>query len=193
MVHISPQYTDESFERPWTIETKIEIFLDRTMGWQLDIADQMINGDVKSEPPINPIEHSGFAALQVLFSYFEMFGKYEDGYTGEGRSAYYFRRGVIAVWPDFNLDDKLSAHITRMYKHGRNGLYHNAATGSRIVIWGGFHASLGLGDNRLTINPHRFVKQLIIHFLGYITKLKNPDNVELRERFERRFDIDVKD
>ena len=47
------------------------------IGWKLNIADQIINGG--EEQPA--IKHSGYATLDIVFSYFEMIAKYEDGFA----------------------------------------------------------------------------------------------------------------
>src|SRR5438552_205685 len=83
------------------IEKKIEIFRERVYGWQLHIADLVINGGRNDDDTedIKPIEHSGFATLQILLSYFETIARYEAGSTEEGRSREMFIEGFLTVFP----------------------------------------------------------------------------------------------
>ena len=98
---ISPKHKRSDFPRVLTLDDKIEVFEDRTLGWQLDIAERVANG-VKADDgttKCKPTKHSGFAVLHILFSYFEMIGTLETGYTGEGRSKEYFKEGFCSVFP----------------------------------------------------------------------------------------------
>ena len=78
---ISPTYQDSDFPVPHSIDTKITLFEDRALGWKLNIAEQIINGKKKADGSEErpPIQHSGFAVLDIVFSYFEMIAKYENG------------------------------------------------------------------------------------------------------------------
>jgi len=69
---ISPKYTTLDFPNGMTIENKIDIFADRINGWQIGIAQKIIQ---------HQIQHSGFALLHIVFSYFEMIGKYLSGFS----------------------------------------------------------------------------------------------------------------
>ena len=95
---LSPSYQDTDFPVPHSLETKIALFEDRVLGWKLDIADQLINGSQEK----SPIRHSGYATLDIVFSYFEMIAKYEAGFTGL-ESGKYFKQGVYSVFPEFKI------------------------------------------------------------------------------------------
>lgn len=92
-VWLSPSYHDTDFSLPFSLEDKITLFEDRILGWKLNIADQLINGSQEK----SPIRHSGYATLDIVFSYFEMIAKYEAGFTG-GESKKYFKQGVYSVF-----------------------------------------------------------------------------------------------
>ena len=99
---ISPSFQVTDFRQPLSISDKIAIFEDRTIGWKLDIADQVINGRKRSDgsEERSPILHSGFATLEIVFSYFEMIAKYEDGFAQKGGSRKFFELGVYSVFPE---------------------------------------------------------------------------------------------
>lgn len=195
MIFVSPKYTVDHFSRPWSTDHKIEIFRDRTEGFMLDIADQMINGrrDDHGNEVFPQIANSGFAVLQVLLCYFEMIAKYEDGYVKEDCSRLYFKKGVESVFPEMTKHPEFDKHAKWLYKHARNGLYHNGATGSRVIISGTFPDSILIREDDLVINPHSLAPSIKAHLKEYVERLNDQKNVEMRSKFEMRFDTDVED
>lgn len=205
---ISPNHKNTDFQPPLSLDDKISIFEDRVIGWKLDIADQVINGKklqngTKEHPGI---PHSGYATLDILFSYFEMIGKYEAGFTQNIESEKYFKAGVISVFPSIN-EVKSSTKVPgvtgkvvpvvdflleNMYKGIRCGLYHIGATNTRVVLTGGTQNpfSIDLQNLILVVNPHLLVGVLKGHFVSYIARLRDPNNHDLRSNFEARFDFD---
>src|SRR4030066_58880 len=94
---ISPKYTTLDFPDGMTLENKIDVFEDRIEGWQIGIAKKIIQHE---------IQHSGFALLHIVFSYFEMLGKYLSGYIGEYESKANFHRGVKATFPEIGPEEE---------------------------------------------------------------------------------------
>jgi hypothetical protein len=98
---ITWRHTNGDFPVPWTLETKIHIFYERTLGWQIHIAELIANGGIHlNGTVVAPIADSGFAVLQICFSYFETIGKYVGGHdrpTGKSRDS--FKEGVKLVSP----------------------------------------------------------------------------------------------
>jgi hypothetical protein len=167
----------------------VEIFRDRTYGWQLDIADKCINGDLLRQP----MEHSGFATLLIVLSYFEMIAKHQTGYLGR-ESKKYFKKGVFSVYPNLlnEPQDIIDDLLDTLYYGARCGLYHNAITNSKIGLTGNTPVSLSFDptNSRLIINPHRLVPTLKGHLNNFIAQLRDPNNIQLRQKFERRFDTE---
>lgn len=207
---ISPLYTDNDFPSPLKLEDKIKIFSDRILNWKLNVADMMINGGTNTEikSNIEPIPNSGLASLDILFSYFEMIGKYEEGYAKNNNSRKYFNMGIASVFPQFkynlpknegsfvpvgktiSIKDKL---LDMLYKDIRCGLYHNGIVEGRIILSSKVDSSIVFDPQNATliINPHLLVPAIKEHFRKYVERLTNPDNITLRENFERRFDYVV--
>jgi hypothetical protein len=195
---ISPKFQEVDFHWPLCLDDKITLFEDQIRGWKLEIAEHMINGKSgNDEKDIQqPILHSGYAVLDVLLSYFEMIAKYCDGYTKHGKSSWYFKRGVHLVFPTLSnyppsiVEELLDA----LYIGARCGLYHAGLTDSRIILTGQEKADLrfNLANEKLIINPHLLPKTLTAHLQHYIGELRDPNNIELRENFERRLDFDRK-
>jgi hypothetical protein len=197
MVKISPRYSDTDFSWPLTLDDKITLFLDRVYGWQLDIADKCINGEKGLNGTVvrQQLIDSGFAALLIVLSYFEMIAKYIEGYQATGRSRYYFRTGVYHVFPQLGtapqviVDDLLGT----LYEGARCGLYHSALTTSRIVLTGATTTSMAFNaaTSMLIINPHLLVPALKRQLKNYEYQIKDITNTQLRQKFERRFDFDT--
>ena len=78
---ISPNYFNTDFSWPLSIDDKITVFCDRIYGWQLDIADQIINYRKGSNDEIiEGLPHAGYAVLHLVLSYFEMIAKYRASF-----------------------------------------------------------------------------------------------------------------
>ena len=178
---------------PLTFEKKVEIFYERTLGWQLHIADLLINGGqpLGTTDTLVPIRHSGFAVLHICLSYFETIGHYQKGYDGKKA----FKAGVQSVFPQLSTSYGADADelLDRLYSGARCGLYHNSMT----------VPGLGLGQptsgeameydpttKRLAISPERLPRVLEAHLEQFREKLLDPSNLELRKKFEWRFDQD---
>lgn len=189
---ISPSHQDTEFHHPLSIDDKMTIFEDRVIGWKLNIADQVINGKKRADDSIerSPIPHSGYATLDIVFSYFEMIAKYKAGFVKNGQSKEFFKQGVFLVFPELrNL--QLSNILNAMYEGIRCGLYHSGITNESVILTSEFQIALGIDiqNSGFIINPHILVKALIQHFVGYMKDLRNPNNHIMRQNFEARFDF----
>lgn len=185
--HLASEFDENS-----PIEKKIELFHDFVWGSQLHVADLLVNGgrDHDDARDVKAIPHSGYAALFILLSYFEMIARYESGERQKGsRDA--FIDGVQSVFPEVAQWPyaKANMFLNKMYAGVRCGLYHMARTRTGIAIWGNGDALTCYEANELiVINPHKLVVAIKSHFAGYIERLKDPNQTDLRKAFETRFD-----
>ncbi len=185
MAHwISPHFRSDFFGERYPdgldLVDKIAIFSDVVRGWQLDVADMVLRHD----------RHSGFAALSIVLSYFEMIARYRHGkeeYTGD--SAQRFTEGVILVFPHLAND---AAILKPLWEAVRNGMYHRATTKRGVVLDGKFKSAIALASDGTTveINPHLLVDDLQEHFSRYVSELLDPQssNAEQRTNFATVFD-----
>jgi hypothetical protein len=120
---ISPKHTTEDFKNGWTLNDKVEVFIERIQGWQLGVAKEIIDKN---------ISNNQFAILHIVMSYFELIAKYRDSFLGKDRSKQYFKKGVREVFPDIETeaDDLLNSFYTSV----RSGLYHVGRTGSNVIL-----------------------------------------------------------
>ena len=186
MPWITPCHRRADFPSRLSLEHKIVIFQKQTFGWQLDIANSCINGDLPS------MRHSGFAVLMIVFSYFEMIAKLKAGYTKQSASEHYFRCGVIDVFPHVAAlpVDGRNDLLKILYRSVRCGLYHAGTAQPRLVISGDYSQALVYDEEtgKARINPHKLVPHMIGHLSVYVASLGDPANTELRRNFEERFD-----
>ncbi len=170
--YISPNHLEGDFKEPFSIDDKIEIFADRVRGWQLTIAERCVN-----------IPHADFAALSIVFSYFEMVGNCIEGSTGSKAS---FRVGFKRVFPGIPAPD---VTLNKLYEIVRNALYHFGTVRSpHLYITRDIAEPITYKDYTFSINPTEFIATIRAHFEGYITDLKKAGNRDVRERFVRAFD-----
>ena len=193
MVWITPYSQHTAFPLPLTLESKVRIFKEKTLGWQLDIADASINGapGFSGTPLGGPILHSGYAVIQTVLVYFELIAKMIDGYADDRESAKYFRKGLLDVYPQLGADAQAAKDVHEiLYRSARCGLYHAGSTGPRVGLDGGPPLAIMYDpQNRsIVLNPHRLVPDLKQHLNEYVAKLLDPSNATLRTNFETRFD-----
>jgi hypothetical protein len=171
-----------------SFDEKVTIFRDQILGWQLDIGDACINGGLEV------MRHSGFAVLSIVFSYFEMIAKMQEGYRGTRKVRPYFNRGVIDVFPEL----RCAAPVVRnevlriLYQSARCGLYHGGLTQRRVSISADYEKPMiyDVHARSVRINPHILVPHLKSHFRNYIKALTSSSEHEgIRVNFERRFDF----
>ncbi len=186
---------------PPTFEEKVEIFYQRTLGWQLHVADLLANGGqpLGATTYISRVDHSGFAVLQICLSYFETIGHYEHGVSSpnpKGTAGYFFKMGVRSVMPRLpaesgeTLFDEL---LDALYGGARCGLYHNSMTVPNIGLGQPFDGEpVGYDPEakRLAISPERLPRALKVHLEQFRARLLDPQNVALRQKFEGRFNVD---
>lgn len=181
-IAISPNYTLASFPTPLTLDDKIKIFQDRTLGWQLKIAERCDTG----------IPHSGFAVLDIVLSYFETISKFHEGYCRTGKSRRHFEKGVYFVFPNLRKKPKkiVNNALNVLWEGARCGLYHDSITDRRITLTDILNVPMRFKPktSRLTINPNKLVQALKDHLQKYCSQLQNKRNRKLRRNFEKRFD-----
>lgn len=180
---ISPIHTLEQFDHLPNLNEKIEIFIARVQGWQIQPALDMQS---------RSIANRGFAQLLIVISFFEMIGKYRAGFIGEKSSGKYFKEGLRWTFPKISEQD--TQILDSFYTSIRNGLYHIGITAPNVIIIDAIPGSFGFNEEHraLAISPDRFVDDINIRFRVYAEELRNPANIELREAFEKRFDYDNK-
>jgi hypothetical protein len=184
---VTPTRSVNDFRLPLSLEQKIDVFFERTDGWQLQIADRIINGVTdKNGIFLGPSETS-YAVLSIVFSFFEAVAKYEDGYVDIHETERYFKQGVRSLFPEIDAYPEL---LDIFYKHVRCGLYHFGFTNPRVFIRDDFKAAMAFTkERRLVINPSILIMKLREYLKCYVEMLHDAKNTTARANFEKRFDF----
>ena len=84
---------------------------------------------------------------------------------------------------------KYDGALSTIVDEVRHGLFHDGMTGSNISISASSPHVLTIEENsnKILINPHYLYDNLLAYFNDYIKQLMNPDNLKLRENFEKRW------
>ena len=178
---LSPRHTVEQFSAGWTTDDKIDVFIARVEGWQLGVARQMIEKDLKGRD---------LAVLHILSSYFEMIGKHISGYLGNDRSRRYFSVGLRDVFRD--IDPQEVEFMNSLYKNLRCGLYHLGRPGPNVILNDAASGAIGYNaeNDFLMISPTTLLEAVENHFRSLAEALRDPASSALRGNVERRFDHD---
>jgi len=122
-------------------------------------------------------------------SYFELVGSLVSSETGSRKR---FNAGVKEVLPEVlpgTADD--DTLLSLLYEGARCGLYHSARPGAPVGLGqpdDGNAIAYDRGRGKAVINPHRLPRVFKAHLLELRTKLMDPVSVDLRQRFQERFD-----
>jgi hypothetical protein len=195
---VTPKRRFKDLPKEITLNDKIEIFYERIDGWKFDIADQLINGrvvkDERGNISVEGSPHAAYAVLNIVLSYFEMIAKYADGYLDMHESEPYFKKGVRMVFPESETanQDSVETLLDTLYHGARCGLYHVGLTYTNIFLEGGEAPPISFRSNgTVYLNPHKLVQTMRAHFNSYINQLRDVNNLDLRQNFEKRFDKDT--
>jgi hypothetical protein len=183
---LSPKFDTSKLLNP-TLEDYIDVYEDQIMGWYLSFAKAM-----------NADQHAGFAALQIVFSYFEGYWISRTGCDSRNKSEEFFTEGFYSVFPEVRIHAETAPQlvqntISALYKDGRCGFFHSGLTRKRFMLRDAEAEEpiirVGADPENLTkvlqvfIDRRQFVDRICSHFAVYIAKLRNPAESELREHF----------
>lgn len=176
---ISRHYNSNDFPQPMSLDDKITLFADRVRGWQLYLAEEIVDR----------IPHAGFIALYSLMHYFEMIAKFMDGFVSEGSSDKYFKEGFKDASKYLVKDVVLLTDpiVDMIYKQIRCALYHTGLVGPNIILTGDIGEPIQINNAGIIVNPHKLARALQQHFDSYLRKLNDPSQTSLRNKFETRF------
>jgi hypothetical protein len=195
---VSPAFTNERLQQG-DLNSKLDVFEDQVVGWVLNHAAALDGENYALR------QHSGIAVLMLVLSYFEQIAAYIRGEDSRGRSADFFRYGLLQVFPE--LEGQIAQYGVRnvqaavtnicmiLYSEARCGLFHEAMIWGRILIARdqaaaiACMADLETGDiASVVVDPWRFLGNIRGHFDQYLRRLRDPDEVALRANFERFWD-----
>lgn len=179
--YVGKNTTAADFFANRNLESSIELFRERVQGWQLDIAAD-IEGQINlDQDPARTMKHAGYALVWILFSYFEMVGQV---ITGKRKSKKAFIAGFEDVYPELLKRDE----VKKVYDRVRCGMFHIASTKKGTIIGGSFEKDFAMDpDDNVQMNPHLLVHSIQTHFITFIARLNDTNEIDLRKHFEQEF------
>ena len=181
---LSPWTNSAQLPSPLNPADKVRLYDERVRGFQLEIAQQML--DVDPSTGNSRIPWSGFASLAVVFSYFEAYEQHRSGASTEkGGSGRAFQCGVLDVFPQLVAT---SEQLDALWKRLRCGQYHCGNPKGGIVIGPSYQAPLeyAAADDTWYINPEKLIVALQEHHKRYVATLVSPSPA--LTKFERSFE-----
>jgi hypothetical protein len=184
-IKISPKFTEEKLDNP-TVEDLIDVFEDRIKFWLLEPSKQLMQTEIGWVP--------GFS---LLLSYFEGIWIYTSGKDSKNKSKEFFRKAFLDVFRASGLSEPLLDRIgALLYEDARCGFFHDCIFRGRT-----FFASINQAEMLITlpkkdgkIDETGAIQSIFIdvqkshdtvskHFATFISRLRNPTEIELRKSF----------
>jgi hypothetical protein len=192
-IYISPKYKVERWKaldldpenhNQNDRNTAVDILDDRITERFLKPARYLINAPLEGSQPT-----FGFAILALDFLVIETIQGFRNGVPNHKGKSEKLIVGFLKKWNAFTqcvppgTDVKEKAQ--RLYFDGRCALHHSGTTDSLIVGVSGEMITFN-DDQTIRINRTKFHEQLVEEFKRYLLELRNPDSVDLRQKFKRK-------
>lgn len=171
-----------------SIEAKLLVYEDRVKSWFFDIGNNLKGNN-----------EAGFIILSIALQYIESNQQFREGKASEGDSRECFNRGFKRIFNNLYLSEANLEELGHIiYGSVRCGLFHDQITGRDIYIHAGENTPVfvwqqqNIGNtirNIILINPHKFLDMVNQDFHDYISKLKDEGQIELRENFDKMFNL----
>lgn len=144
---------------------------------------------IASEAIKPPFERRfGFTVLAIDCLLVETLGAFIEGLEDtEGRSKKTFCTFLRTRWQfagEFTTDDLAQ----KFYQQFRCGILHQAESGGESKVWS-VGPLLHVKGTAITVNRNKFHDCLKEEFRSYLTELRDPRNLVLRENFRRKMDF----
>lgn len=159
---------------PTTIDNKIIIYERQVKGWFLNRATNYLRGN-----------DNGFIILMICMSYLEGAEQYRQGRSSNGRSRKIFVQALQKLYPN----EYSKNNLALLYTESRCGLFHNGMVGGKIIIKDSYPSALKFRGTDIEISPKKLLADIKDDFKEYIEDLKNEDNINLRNNFDKMFSI----
>jgi hypothetical protein len=185
MWKISPNYEMRYLNPPTSIERFIDVYEDRINGWM-----------IKQAKYLSKKNHSGYAILHTVISYFESYAMFARGKVrNQGETKKLFIDGFLSVFDSYLMSEEDASKIAVVvYEDLRCGLDHYAFPRGRIALvdskrpidW----EIVDLDEElilRVYIDCPLFVKAIEIHSKNYVLMLRNKNYESARIKFENVF------
>ncbi len=136
--------------------------------------------------PIGVLEHNceeyGFAIMAINCLLIDTFYQFLHGHTKNDKNSQTYPEFLKSELPSII---KCDAMANIFYKSIRCGILHSAQTKDGCMLSTECEEAVEFFDNnrKIKVNVKLFSEKMEEYFLAYIDKLKNENNVELRQQF----------
>jgi hypothetical protein len=207
-VLMDPEAFLNAHPKPWSVDEKIDYFQCRVEVYQLAVAVEMAK-QIGAAKPESVWRYGENALVSVITSYFEMVGKVlHPGSKKSRTSSIDFNYGFCDVYPEAvepgvdGFDDQSVGEVAAIRNLMRNGIYHLGYPKLNLLL----HTADTMPQDILVtpvyekneegmaaciaylVNPIKVTQTMVRHFDGFVLRLKDPKNSELRAKFEEFYD-----
>lgn len=153
-----------------SFEAKVAVYESRVREWFLDVAQAMVaNGKARED----------YVALSIGLAYIEGVEQYRRGkITPRGKSGDWFKRSTKQIFS--NVSEEA---LKRLWEEVRCGLFHSGFTDGCTYLSHSYAQAIAINQGNLQINPARFIETVISDFSSYVSKLRDSNNLILRQNF----------
>lgn len=155
---------------------KVNVYEDRVRSWFLDVAVAHV---AKGQSPAD------YVALSIALAYIEGVEQYRQGSETPSKSAgKWFQSSAKRIVPAAT-----KKALERLWKEARCGLFHSGFTNGPTYLSHAYSGAIEISQDRLNINPEKFVVAVTDDFNTYISQLRaNPED-PLGKNFVKLWDI----
>jgi len=148
----------------------------------------------------NIYENSMLMILLAIFSCVELLESLYIGESSKNKSREFFKSGFRRIYqpkpsvpiPPEKYEADLDASLDELYIQARCGLMHTASPRSKVVIDKRVDVPVAISFNstkdeveQIILNPSKALLTLDVYLSEYCSKLRNPSNSDLRDRFNK--------
>ena len=159
------------------LDGKIIIYEDRVKGWFLDHAKTLIKE-----------QHADFVVLMICTSHLEGNQQFKEGQSSKIGSSEVIKRALKSI---FSIPEEKDSILDLFVNEVRNGFFHEGMTRNFVSINRNFEQPISISEDfggMIKINPILFLWVIEEDFKEYIINLRNLNNEELRENFEKQWE-----
>ena len=188
---IGPHYTSDIIDLGTaSLEDRIALFEDRVRGYFTTPTRLLVR----------IYENSVFLVLLVVSMCVEWIEVFHQGQSSRGRSKEFFKSGFQRIFnpsppdnvPEDQFVEDLDSILDEVYSQVRSGLVHTGTTRSKVLITAQIREPMRVDFNKTTgvvegmqINPHMALLSVEFYLSEYCTKLRDPENKDLRQKFDQ--------
>ena len=166
---------------PDQLHGKIIIYQRQVEGWFLEPADRLLK---------QMDTQASFVVLSICLSYLEAVQQHKEGEPSRNNSKAFFLRAFQDVFSSSEMEDEFA---DLLYIEGRCGLFHDGMTRGKMVydmeLDKAFKVINNGSQDTIYFHPKYCLEGVKAHFADYLGKLKNEEEVTLRNNFGSMFTV----